>query len=64
MKYQVLFCLKNNEEVFIHAVCCCCDWRFKRVKRKNLHLQEYLKVYPFLEGLCPSRKQRGVTVVL
>ena len=29
MKYQVLFSLKNNEEVFINVVCCSRDWRFK-----------------------------------
>ena len=30
MKYQVLFSLKNNEEIFINVVCCSRDWRFKR----------------------------------
>ena len=29
MKYQVLFSLKNNEEVFLNVVCCSRDWRFK-----------------------------------
>ena len=27
MKYQVLFSLKNNEEIFLNVVCCNCDWR-------------------------------------
>ena len=34
MKYQVLFSLKNNENVFINVVCCSHDWRFKG-KSKN-----------------------------
>ena len=29
MKYQVLFSLKNNEEIFRNVVCCSCDWRSK-----------------------------------
>ena len=29
MKYQVLFSLKNNEEIFMNVVCCCCGWLFK-----------------------------------
>ena len=29
MKYQVLFSLKNNEEIFMNVVCCSCDWHFK-----------------------------------
>ena len=29
MKYQVLVSLKNNEKVFINAVCCSRDWPFK-----------------------------------
>ena len=29
MKYQVLFSLKNNEEIFMNVVCCSCDWCFK-----------------------------------
>ena len=29
MKYQVLFSLKNNEEMFMSVVCCSCDWRLK-----------------------------------
>ena len=29
MKYKVLFSVKDNEKVFIHAVCCSRDWRFK-----------------------------------
>ena len=28
MKYQVLFSLKNNEKLFMNAICCGCDWRF------------------------------------
>ena len=28
MKYQVLFSLKNNEEIFMNVVCCSCDWSF------------------------------------
>ena len=31
MKYQVLFSLKNNEKIFINAVCCSRDWRFKGI---------------------------------
>ena len=27
--YQVLISLKNNEKVFMNAICCSCDWRFK-----------------------------------
>ena len=29
MKYQVLFSQKNNEKVFMNAICCIRDWRFK-----------------------------------
>ena len=29
MKHQVLFSLKNDEEIFMNVVCCSCDWRFK-----------------------------------
>ena len=29
MKYQVLFSLKNNEEVFKNVVCCSCDRRLR-----------------------------------
>ena len=29
MKYQVLFSLNNNEEIFMNVVCCSCEWRFK-----------------------------------
>ena len=29
MKYQVLFSLKNNAEIFMNVVCCSCDWPFK-----------------------------------
>ena len=29
MKYQVLFSLKNNEEIFMNIVCCSRDWHFK-----------------------------------
>ena len=29
MKYQVLFSLMNNEEIFMNIVCCSCDWGFK-----------------------------------
>ena len=29
MKYQVLFSLKNNEEIFMNVVCCSRDWGFK-----------------------------------
>ena len=29
MKYQVLFSLKNDEEIFMNVVCCSCDWCFK-----------------------------------
>ena len=28
MKYQVFFSLKNNEKVFMNAVCCSRDWCF------------------------------------
>ena len=29
IKYQFLFSLKNNEEIFMNVVCCSCDWRFR-----------------------------------
>ena len=29
MKYEVLFLLKNNEDIFMNVVSCSCDWRFK-----------------------------------
>ena len=29
LKYQVLFSLKNNEQLFMNVVCCSRDWRFK-----------------------------------
>ena len=29
MKHQVLFCLKNNENIFMNVVCCSHDWNFK-----------------------------------
>ena len=29
MKHQVLFSLKNNENIFMNVICCSCDWRFK-----------------------------------
>ena len=29
MKYQILFCLKNNEKVYINVVCCSPDWHFR-----------------------------------
>ena len=29
MKYQVLFSLKDNENLFINVVCCSRDWHFK-----------------------------------
>ena len=29
MKYQVLFSLKNDVEVFINDVCCSRGWHFK-----------------------------------
>ena len=29
MKYQVLFCMKHNENVFINVVCCSRDQRFE-----------------------------------
>ena len=29
MKYQVLFSLKNNEEIFMNVLCCSCDSHFK-----------------------------------
>ena len=29
MNYQVLFSLKNNEEIFMNVVCCSCDRHFK-----------------------------------
>ena len=28
-EYQALFCLKNNEKVFMNVVCCSHDWHFK-----------------------------------
>ena len=37
MKYQVLFSLKNNEKVFINAVCCSRDWPFKGQIKRNSH---------------------------
>ena len=32
LKHQVLFSLKNNEKIFMKAVCCSRDWCFKRLK--------------------------------
>ena len=29
MKYQVLFSLKNNENVIMNVVCCSRDWRLR-----------------------------------
>ena len=29
LKHQVLFFLKNNEKIFMNAVCCSRDWLFK-----------------------------------
>ena len=29
LKHQVLVSLKNNEKLFMNAVCCSRDWRFK-----------------------------------
>ena len=29
MKHQILFSLKNNEKIFMNAVCCSRDWHFK-----------------------------------
>ena len=29
MKYQVLFSLKNNAEIFMNVICCSCNWCFK-----------------------------------
>ena len=35
MKYQVLFSLKNNEEIFMNDVCCSCDCHFKGLYHLN-----------------------------
>ena len=32
MKYQILFSLKNNENIFKTVVCCSHDWHLKDVK--------------------------------
>ena len=32
MKYQVLFSLKYNENIFKTVVCCSHDWHFKGLK--------------------------------
>ena len=29
LKHQVLFCLKNNEKIFMNVVCCSHEWRFE-----------------------------------
>ena len=29
LKHQVLFSLKNYEQIFMNVVCCSRDWRFK-----------------------------------
>ena len=42
MKYQVLFSLKNNEEIFLNAICCNCDWRFTGLNNRNITLLSYL----------------------
>ena len=39
MNYQVLFSLKNNEEIFMNVVYCSCDWRFMG---KGFHITEFL----------------------
>ena len=38
MKFQVLFSLKNDENVFVNVVCCSRDWRFKGYGTSNEEL--------------------------
>ena len=51
MKHQVLFSLKNNDNIFINVVCCSRDWRFmgyyctqnENLKRQLERLQDELE---------------------
>ena len=35
LKHQVLLSLKNNEKIFMNAVCCSRDWLFKSIHTKR-----------------------------
>ena len=45
MKYQVLFSLKNNEDIFMNVVCCSCDWHFKGQSIKHAFYKEYSSIF-------------------
>ena len=52
MKYQVLFSLKNNEKLFVNAVCCSRDWRFKAglIVRCAASLSLYFQLFMIIFG--------------
>ena len=54
MKYQVLFSLKNNEQVFINVVCCNPLWRL-RIKIIPVTYKEVYSVEPFLPQTLVSQ---------
>ena len=69
MKYQVLFSLKNNEEIFMKVVCCSCDWPFKGYKCFGLfsvyHAQSHALMFVLFCILCiifPNRSGGGRVV--
>ena len=60
MKYQVLFSLKNNEEIFMNVVCCSCDWLFLRlieiILLKYNQIISLLSVPPFEKFPQPAKQ--------
>ena len=54
MKYEVLFSLKCNENIFKTVVCCSRDWHLKAFTKFNCSifrpiLKIYFNVFQFLE---------------
>ena len=56
MKYQVLFSRKNNEKIFMNAVCCSRDWCFKseHTRLKIVFVYSYPLLYMPLPGNVPT----------
>ena len=53
MKYQVLFSLEDNEEIFMNVVCCGCDWRFKGWFLKFRRYHNFANLFSkFSENTC------------
>ena len=68
LKHQVLFSLKNNEEIFMNVVCCSRDWRFKawnslKLMPFNVILNTKKAVYNVIHALLQARKTKNTQII-